>query len=70
MAVTLIVAMALPFLLPARFSLGPRWIVPVIEALLLLALVVADPGRIDRRSAFIRTLSLGLVAIWSPAPPE
>jgi uncharacterized membrane protein len=63
MAVTLVVAMALPFLLPAKFSLGPRWIIPVIEALLLLALVVADPGRIDRRSNFVRTLSLGLVGI-------
>ena len=63
MAITLLVAMALPFLLPARFSLGPRWIIPAVEALLLVALVVADPGRIDRRSTFIRALSLGLVFI-------
>jgi len=63
MAITLVVAMALPFLLPAKFSLGPRWIIPVVEALLLVALVVADPGRIDRRSAFIRALSIGLVVI-------
>ncbi len=63
MAVTLIVAIAIPFLLPARFSLGPPWIVPVAEGLLLVTLVVADPGRIDRRTAAIRTLSLVLVAI-------
>ena len=63
MAVTLLVAMALPFLLPPRYSLGPRWIVPAIEALLLGALVIADPGRIDRRSDFIRALSIGLVVI-------
>jgi hypothetical protein len=63
MALTLVVAMALPFLLPPRFSLGPRWIVPLVELLLLIVLVVADPGRIDKRSSFVRALSLGLVAI-------
>ncbi len=63
MALTLLVAMSLPFLLPPRFSLGPRWIIPVVEALLLVALIVADPGRIDRRSVFIRGLSIGLVVI-------
>jgi hypothetical protein len=63
MAITLIAAMALPFLLPSRFSLGPEWIVPVLEALLLMTLVIADPGRIDRRSTFVRVLSLALVAI-------
>jgi uncharacterized membrane protein len=63
MAVTLVAAMAVPFLLPPRFSLGPRWILPAIEALLLAALIVADPGRIDRRSTFVRGASVVLVAI-------
>ncbi len=63
MAVTLMVAMALPFVLPARYSLVPVWIIPAVEGLLLVALVVADPGRIDRRSTFVRTLSLALVVI-------
>ena len=63
MALVLLVAMALPFLLPPKFSLGPVWIVPAIEVLLLLALVRADPGRIDRRSTLVRSLSVGLVAI-------
>ncbi len=63
MAITLIVAMILPILLPSRFSRGPIWIVPALEALLLVALIIADPGRIDRRSAFVRILSLALVAI-------
>jgi hypothetical protein len=63
MAITLIVAMALPILLPRRFSLGPIWIVPAVEALLLVALVIADPGRIDRRSTIVRAFSLALVVI-------
>jgi hypothetical protein len=63
MALTLIVAMFLPILLPARFSLGPIWIVPALEALLLVALIVADPGRIDRRSSLVRAFSVALVVI-------
>ena len=51
MAVTLVLAMAVPLLLPARFSLGPSWAVPAAEALLLVAIVAIDRGRIDRRSA-------------------
>jgi hypothetical protein len=63
MAVALIVAMSLPLLLPPRFSLGPVWIVPTLEALLLVAVVIADPGRIDRPSTLVRASSLALVVI-------
>ncbi len=63
MAFTLVLAMAVPLLLPARFSLGPRWAAPAVEALLLVAIVAGDRGRIDRRSAVGRVLSLGLVAV-------
>jgi uncharacterized membrane protein len=63
MALTLLIAMALPFLLPARFSLAPVWVIPIVEALLLVALIVADPGRIDRTSSLVRGLSLGVVGI-------
>jgi uncharacterized membrane protein len=63
MAATLIVAMALPFLVPRGYSLVPRWVIPAIEAVLLVALIVADPGRIDRRSRLVRGLSLGLVVV-------
>jgi hypothetical protein len=63
MALTLLVAIALPFLLPPRFSLAPQWVIPVVEAFLLVALVAADPGRIDKKSSLVRTLSLGLVGI-------
>jgi hypothetical protein len=63
MAVTLITAMSLPFLLPPKYAFGPKWIVPTAEGVFLIALIIADPGRIDRRSIFVRTLSLGLVVI-------
>jgi hypothetical protein len=63
MAVTLVVAIALLLLLPPRFSIVPRWIPPVIVAVLIVILVVADPGRIDRRSPIVRGTSLGLVGV-------
>ena len=63
MACTLILAMAVPLLLPARFSLGPPWIVPAVEALLLVTIIAIDRGRIDRRSTAGRALSLVLVAV-------
>jgi len=63
MAVTLVLSMAVPLVLPPRFSLGPPWAVPAVEVLLLVAIIAIDRGRIDRRSAAARTLSLVLVAV-------
>jgi hypothetical protein len=63
MACTLIVAMTVPLLLSARFSLGPPWAVPAAEAVLLAALITIDRGRIDHRSAVGRALSLVLLAL-------
>lgn len=63
MGITLVVAMVLPFLLPSKFSLAPQWVIPVVEALLLIALIFADPGLIDRKSTLVRALSLCLVGI-------
>jgi hypothetical protein len=63
MAVTLLGAIALLLLMPARFSIVPWWIGPSLVGVLLVVLVVADPGRIDRASALVRRLSIGLVVL-------
>jgi uncharacterized membrane protein len=60
---TVLVAMALPFLLPEKLSLGPAWLIPLLVGLLLIALTIGDPGRIDRRSTWLRALAIGLVAL-------
>ena len=57
----LAVAIVVPLLLPARFSVGPKWIVPAVDAMLLIAIAVADQARSDRRAAVVRTLSLALM---------
>ncbi|AFR49529.1 MULTISPECIES: DUF1345 domain-containing protein [Gordonia] len=56
-----LVAMAIPFLLPARYAAGVSWLLPAIEGTVLLMLIVVDPGRIDRPGRWVRALSIGLV---------
>jgi uncharacterized membrane protein len=63
MALTLCIAVALTVSLPLRFSWGPSWIFPVIQVVLLVSVIIADPGRIDRRTRATRALNIGLVAI-------
>ena len=63
MASAVVAAIILTILLPDDLRIGPIWLLPLIEGGLLVALIVGDPGKIDRRSAALRTLSLGLVSV-------
>jgi uncharacterized membrane protein len=63
MAGAVLAAMVLTYLLPEELRLGPRWVLPLLEAVLLVALIVGDPGEITRRSALLRAISIGLVAV-------
>ena len=63
MALAVLVAIVLTTLVPASLRHGPGWLAPVVEGVLLVALVVGDPGRIDRRSRALRLLSIALVAV-------
>ncbi|WP_406470032.1 hypothetical protein [Streptomyces sp. NBC_01615] len=71
MAVAVVAAMVLTLLLPDDLRLGPRWLVPLVEGLLLVTLIAGDPGRISRRLAALRAVSITLAgvlavsAIWS-----
>jgi hypothetical protein len=59
LAVTIVV----PLLLPARFSVGPNWIVPAVVVLLLAAIIVADRTRNDRRPVVVRAFSVALMVV-------
>ena len=61
--VALLVAMALPFLMPANYSPGARWLLPLVEGALLVAALSVDPGGVDRRSGHIRRLRIAMVMI-------
>ena len=71
MAGAIIAAIVLTVLLPDDIRPGPQWALPSIEALLLVAVIAADPRSVTRRSRELRVLSIGLVsvlvigALWS-----
>jgi len=56
-------AMVLTVLLPHELRIAPTWLLLVVEATLLTALIVADPGRIDRHSDRLRILAIALVTV-------
>ena len=63
MAGAVLAAMILTILLPEEIRWIPPWLLPAVEGALLLALVVGDPGAIDRRSKALRGVSIALVAV-------
>jgi hypothetical protein len=58
-------AIALQLLLPDRLSAGPRWLLPVLEALVLLSLIVASPQRVTGIHPLRRRLALGVTILAS-----
>jgi hypothetical protein len=63
MALTLAVPIAIQFALPARFSLGPDWLVPAILVLAVLALVIVDHIRFAHRAIAGRVLTVAIAII-------
>jgi hypothetical protein len=67
MAVAVLAAVILQVGTPHRGRVPGWWIFPILELLLLVFLVVVDPGRIDSRARFTRRLTIGLIAVMSAA---
>lgn len=72
-ALAIAIAVGIHLLLPADLAPRPRWLLPGLEAAVLLSVVVVNPLRIDRETRLLRPLSLGLAALlgiataWSAA---
>lgn len=62
-AAAVVVAGVVYALLPSSLTLGPRYIIPVVEAVLLVALVATNPVRLVRQTQWSRRLSLGLAGL-------
>ena len=58
-------AIALDFLLPERVTIGPAWLLPSVEGLLLVVLVVITPHGPMRQSPRRRILVMGLIGLVS-----
>jgi uncharacterized membrane protein len=66
-AVAVLFAIALQFLIPPRLALQPVYLLPSIEFALLLLLVAANPRRIEHGRRWVRLASLAMVALASLA---
>jgi uncharacterized membrane protein len=66
-AAVVVVAIVLQLILPARLVIGPSWLLPALESLLLVGLVAANPTRINRSSVRLRAASVALIALISLA---
>lgn len=62
-AAAVLAAVALYALLPSPLVLGPQFVVPVLEVLLLVPLLVGNPRRMTRETAALRGVSIGLVLL-------
>ncbi len=66
MAGAVVAVIVLTYLLPAQVrvvSFGGVRVVPILEAALLVALIIGDPGRIDRRTTALQRTATTLVVI-------
>jgi uncharacterized membrane protein len=55
--------LALQLLLPDELVLKPGWLLPAVSGLLVVALILANPGRVNRRTPLDRSIALTLVAV-------
>ena len=63
----IIIAIVLQYVLPATLTPRPRWLLPVLESAVLVALFIANPGRIDNLSRRLRTATIVLIILASIA---
>jgi hypothetical protein len=60
---TVLAAIALQVLLPTRLTIGSKWILPGLEAVMLLVLFVSSPQRLEAPHSLRRRLTLATTAI-------
>ena len=58
-----LVAIIVYTLLPESVLFAPRFVIPAVELVLLIALVATNPRRLTRQSRLSRSLSVALVAV-------
>ncbi len=59
------VALLLDLVLPARLTIGPTWLLPSVEGMLLLGLAMASPHPQVRHSPLRRRVAIALIALVS-----
>jgi uncharacterized membrane protein len=66
-AVAVLAAIGLQFLIPSALALHPIYLLPGLELVLLVLLIIANPRRIEHGHPWVRFASLTMVALASVA---
>jgi uncharacterized membrane protein len=64
-SVAVLAAISLYLVLPDRLIvwLGPRWLIPALEGVLVVAILIVRPRQISRGAAAVRTAAIALIAL-------
>jgi uncharacterized membrane protein len=62
---TVLTAIAIQLALPERLTIGPAWLIPALEGLLLVGLFAATPNQLEREHPRRRRVAIGLTAFVS-----
>ena len=62
-SIAVVVAAALYFMLPGKFTIGPVWLIPLIEGLVLVPLSIAAPKRRPHESVVTQYAAFSIIAI-------
>lgn len=62
-SLVVVVLIVLPFVLPGEVFPSAAWLGAPLAVGLLIAVVASDPGRIDRRSGLVRSLSIAMTLV-------
>ena len=66
-ALAIIVVAGLHVALPVKYRVDPAWVLPAVLLVLLAALIIGDPGRIDRQKTWLRILTDIMIAFITVA---
>ena len=66
-ALAIIVVAGLHVALPAQYRVNPPWVAPAVLLALLAALIIGDPGRIDRQKTWLRIVTDIMIAFITVA---
>jgi hypothetical protein len=66
-ALAIVVVAGLHVVLPSKYRVNPAWVLPVVLLALLVAVIIGDPGRIDRQKAWLRVTTGVVIAVLTLA---
>jgi uncharacterized membrane protein len=66
-AAAIVAVIGVQLALPNTLTFGPRWMLPAVETVLVVAILVTNPNQLTRKSHDMRRVSLLLIAVTAVA---